>query len=151
ADLAGDRGGGGAVVAGHHDDLDAAGEKVGDRGDRAVFDGVGDTDNPRRLAVDCGEHGRLAVRSEPVDVGGEGLRRDASCGEQSAVAYEHDLPIDGGPYALASDGFERGGAGEGEAAVLGAGHDGGRQRVLRVGFGGGDQGEQLVRVEPGGG
>ena len=75
-------------------------------------------------------------RADALEFGGV----DAGVGEQLAVADEHRVALDGGADALAGDrSRSRSAAASVEAAVAGAGDDGGGQRVFAVGFGGGDQ------------
>src|ERR1039458_6398056 len=61
AELFGHRGGGTAVVAGEHHDLQPKGVEFADGFERGGFDRVGDGENSGWLAIDGHEHCRLAV------------------------------------------------------------------------------------------
>jgi hypothetical protein len=60
AELFGHGGGGAAVVAGEHDDLQAERVEIADGFGRGGFDRVGDGEHPRRLAIDSDIHRGLA-------------------------------------------------------------------------------------------
>ena len=64
AELAGDRLGGRAVVAGRHDDVDAAPAERGKRLSRRRLDGVGHGEPARQLAVDRRQQRDLAVAAQ---------------------------------------------------------------------------------------
>ena len=150
-DLAGDRGGSAGVVTGQHDHVDAQAAQRRDRGSRVVLDRVGDREHPGRLAVDGGQHRRLAL---PGQLGGGGLQgagADAGGGQQPGAADQDRVPVHGGLDALAGDRPEPGRLRDVHAPAGGTGHDRGGQRVLAVGLRGGHQCQQLVLVpSPGG-
>src|SRR5205085_4992326 len=65
ADLAGDRLGGGLVVAGDHDDVDAHGAQVGDRGGGGGLEGGGHGQHPSGRPVPSGEEGAVPPPFQP--------------------------------------------------------------------------------------
>ena len=61
AELLGHRGGGAAVVAGEHDDLQPKRVQITDSFRRGRFDRVGDRQDSRRLSIDGNKHRGLAL------------------------------------------------------------------------------------------
>ena len=142
--LAGDGSGGGGVVPGEHDYLDAEMVQCGDRGGRVVLDRIGDRKHPGRFAVDGGQQGGLAVGRQLGGVAAQDGGIDARTGQQPGGPNEGGVAGHGGLHALAGDRVKAGHSREGKAAVAGARDDGGPEGVLTIGFGRGGQGEQFI-------
>ena len=149
ADGPADRVGGPAVVAGDHHDLEAELPEGGDGGARVGLDRIGDRDDPGDPIVEGDEDGRLAFVRETRRLVLERGGLDARRLEEDALAHEDPASAESGPDPVAGDRLEARRHERGETAPGRAVDDRRCQRVLRVAFGGGRQGEDRVDLEPG--
>ncbi len=108
--------GGGAVVAGEHDDADALGMKVGDRLRRRLLDRIGDGDDAGRLAIDRrpARRWRRPRASRPRSA--SGVDGDALAGEEAGIADDAGDAVDAALGALAGRAVEIGRLGEVQTA-----------------------------------
>ena len=152
AELTRDGVGGGAVVAGQHDDADAFGAERGERRGRRLPDGVGDADHTGDLAARSRRRSRWRRRARRrVGLGGPIADGDVRVGEVAGVADEDRLALDHARDALAGCGVGTTRRREGEAALVGRADDGRAERVLAAALEACGEPEQFVLVDALGG
>ena len=135
--------GGGPVVAGQHDDLDALGRQRLQRIRRRWFDRIGDGEQPGQLAVDGHvDHGR-AVAAQALGLGIQRLRVDAERLQENRVTENDGLAFDLAGGALAGRRVELVHPAEIEVALPGRPHDGVSQRMFAGALDAGGQPQEI--------
>ncbi len=138
---------GAPAVAAHHDRFDPRRVEPPNRLARGRFDGVGNGQDGRRLAIDGHQDRGPSQTGQLVDLREKAVDRNTAIPHQPGIAEQHGLPIDHGFDAMPRDRLEGGRIGNRQSTRARAIDDGLRQRMLGPDFGGSSQTQDLVISE----